>query len=176
MMPRRGVLLDRDGIINVPPPPKQRYILEPAEFHLMPGIAESIRSLNLKNIPVAVVTNQKCVATERLTAEGLEAIHARMADLLRESGARVDAVYVCPHCEEDGCDCRKPLPGMLLRAITDLDLVPAGTWLIGDQPRDIAAGRAAGCRTLHIHAEPCPEADEHLADTRRLPGWILTHF
>lgn len=175
-MTRPALFLDRDGVINQPPPPEQRYILSPDAFHLMPGIADAIRLCNEHHIPVVAVTNQKCVATGLLTEPALLAIHQRMHTLLAAQNARIDAVYYCPHDESAACPCRKPLPGMILRAAADLNLHLPASWLAGDQPRDILAGRAAGCRTLHLSTHPCPEADTALPDTTRLPHWLQTHF
>jgi D-glycero-D-manno-heptose 1,7-bisphosphate phosphatase len=175
-MKKRALFLDRDGVINVPPPPEVRYILEPGAFRLMPGIAETIRRCNRQNIPVVVITNQKCVALGKLSLEGLSTIHKRMEALLSEEGARIDGVYVCPHTESDHCECRKPLPGLILRAAEDLQLDPSDSWMVGDQPRDILAGKAAGCHTLHISPVPAPFAECCLPDTRNLPQWFQDHF
>lgn len=160
-MSRPALFLDRDGVVNQPPPPGKRYVTRPEDFHLLPGIAKVIREANHMNLPVVVVTNQKCVATGLLDEATLAKIHLSMSALLAEQGARVDAVYHCPHREEDGCDCRKPLPGMLLRAARELRLDPSASWMVGDQPRDCEAGRAAGCRTLYIG-----EAPDTLCDLR----------
>lgn len=175
-MKQRALFLDRDGIINVPPPPSVRYILHPDAFHLMPGIAETIRRCNQQHIPVVVITNQKCVAIGKLSPRNLSRIHARMEELLRAENAYLDAVYACPHSEADACTCRKPLPGMLLTAAKALDLDLNASWMVGDQPRDIQAGKAAGCQTLHVHSEPVAFCDASLPDTRSLPEWLLKHF
>jgi histidinol-phosphate phosphatase family protein len=171
-MKKRALFLDRDGVINVPPPPEIRYILEPRAFYLMPGIAEAVRLCNEHSIPVVVVTNQKCIAAGQLTPETLENIHARMRELLAEQNAKIDGLYFCPHREEDHCQCRKPRPGMILQAAADLKLDLKHSWLAGDQPRDIEAGRAAGCHTLHIGTPSDPSADVQLTGTEELPEWI----
>jgi len=169
-----GVLFDRDGVINVPPPPEKRYVTSPDDFHLMPGIAETIALLNQWEVPVGVVTNQKCVAIGRLTEPELNRIHAHMRDLLAKAGARVNDIQYCPHAEEDHCGCRKPLPGMLLQAADALNLDLATSWLIGDQARDIEAGRAAGCHTLRVGPEADGSAGEEvfLPDIRDLADWM----
>lgn len=175
-MAKRALFLDRDGVVNQPPPSEVRYITSPEAFHLMPGIAESIRLCNQNDIPVVVVTNQKCIAIGRLSESTLAGIHEHMECLLKKQQAHLDGIYYCPHSEEDHCHCRKPLPGMLLNAATDLDLDLSSSWMVGDQPRDIQAGHAAGCRTLHISPVPCTLADAHLTQTKNLPHWIKTHF
>ena len=173
-----GIFMDRDGLINVPPPPEERYVLHPDGFKLMPGIARAIALLNARQLPVAVVTNQKGVAIGRVTEVTLALIHARMRELLAAEGAAVQHVVVCPHQESDNCDCRKPLPGMILQAAKTLKVYPARSWMIGDQPRDLLAGRAAGCRTLLVGDAEVPAglADETLSHSAELAGWIEENF
>ncbi len=175
-MTRAAIFLDRDGVINIPPPPEERYITRPGDFHLMPGIAGLIRFFNETDLPVIVVTNQKCLAIGRLTSEGLDAIHARMHALLSAENAHVEAVYHCPHDETARCDCRKPKPGMILRAAREHDLDPQISWLIGDQPRDCAAGKAAGCRTLLLGRQSCQEADLQMDDIFATMAWARKNF
>ncbi len=173
-----GVFMDRDGLINVPPPPKDRYILHPDSFELMPGIAEAIRLLNERNIPVAVVTNQKGVAIGKVAESTLHQIHDRMVELLAGENATVQNIQYCPHSEADQCNCRKPLPGMLISAASALNLQTETCWMIGDQPRDLEAGRAVGCHTLLVGSASAPEglADLHLNRTNQLPEWIKQNF
>lgn len=175
---RTGVFFDRDGLINEPPPPERRYVTRPEEFHLLPGIAEAIRHLNHCGIPVGVVTNQKGIALGRYSLEDLDAIHNHMHRLLSDLGARVDDIQFCPHQESDACSCRKPLPGMILAGAARLGVDPSASWMIGDQPRDLIAGRAAGCRTLGVGEAPFPPevTDETLTSTSGLPAWFCTHF
>jgi D-glycero-D-manno-heptose 1,7-bisphosphate phosphatase len=173
-----AVFLDRDGLINQPPPPERRYVTRPEEFHLMPGIAGAIRLLNEHQIPVGVVTNQKGIALGRYTKEDLEAIHQRMHTLLALEGAHVDDIQVCPHQEADNCTCRKPLPGLILQGADMLGVDPSDCWMIGDQPRDLEAGRAAGCVTLGVGSAAFPPdiTDHQLTSTVELPVWFSEHF
>lgn len=137
------VLLDRDGTLNVPAH-RRRYVDDPADAVLLPGAAEAVRALNAAGVPVVVVTNQRGVATGAMTADQLAAVHEELVARLASAGARVDGWYVCPH-DHDACDCRKPLPGLLLQALADRPGVRAGDCLvIGDQESDVLAGRAAG--------------------------------
>jgi len=178
MEQRPGVFFDRDGLINVPPPPERRYVTRPDEFHLMPGTAEAIHHLNQVSIPVGVVTNQKGIALGRYTEQALEEIHERMRALLAEKGAHIDDVQYCPHQESDGCNCRKPLPGMILAGAEALEVDPSVSWMIGDQPRDLVAGRAAGCSTLGVGSADFPTGvtDARLETTLELPSWFTEHF
>jgi D-glycero-D-manno-heptose 1,7-bisphosphate phosphatase len=137
------VLLDRDGTLNAPATTR-RYVDDPADVVLLPGAADAVQRLNAAGVPVVVVTNQRGVGTGAMTAERLDAVHQVLTARLAEAGARIDGWYVCPH--DDGqCDCRKPLPGLLLRALADRPGVRAADCLVvGDQETDVAAGLAAG--------------------------------
>jgi D-glycero-D-manno-heptose 1,7-bisphosphate phosphatase len=173
-----AVFFDRDGLINQPPPPERRYVTCPEQFHLMPGTARAIQILNHHHIPVAVVTNQKGIALGLYTPEDLARIHARMKELLAAEGAHIDDLQFCPHQESDACSCRKPLPGLLLQAAQALGVDPSDCWMIGDQPRDLEAGRAAGCRTVGVgEADFPPEVtDVVLSSTTEIPVWFSKHF
>ena len=144
---KRCVFLDRDGVINRKPP--RGYVTRWEDLHVLPGTAEAISRLNRAGFLVIVVSNQRCVARGLLTARALEAMHERMRVTLAQAGARIDAVYYCPH-EKSGCDCRKPAPGMLLTAAAAYQVDLLVSWMIGDSDIDIAAGRNAGCRTARL--------------------------
>ena len=99
-----------------------------------------------------------------------------MAELLRTDGLAFDGVYACTHTEVDACDCRKPKPGSLLKAARDLDIDLANSWMVGDSPRDMEAGRAAGCHTLMVGPKTGGEAEVRLAAIDDLAGWFDTHL
>jgi D-glycero-D-manno-heptose 1,7-bisphosphate phosphatase len=127
------VFLDRDGTINVKPA-RGEYVTGPAQIELLEGAAGAIRALNEAGIWVGIVTNQRGIALGRMSSEDLEEVHARLLAELAHAGARVDGVYTCPH-EEGTCDCRKPLPGLLLAAQRDVgDIDFAHAAVIGDSP------------------------------------------
>jgi D-glycero-D-manno-heptose 1,7-bisphosphate phosphatase len=137
------VLLDRDGTINVPASGR-RYVDDPDGVALLPRAADAVRRLNEAGVGVAVVTNQRGLATGELTEAQVEAVHGAIARRLADAGARVDGWYVCPH-DVDRCGCRKPLPGLLLRALADRpELGPGDCVVVGDSESDVLAGRAAG--------------------------------
>lgn len=142
----RTVILDRDGVLNEKPPPAT-YVTSPDQIRWLPGSLEALARLTAAGYGVVVVTNQAGVARGAMTEDELAAVHARMRDDARSHGGRIDAVYVCPHGWDDGCDCRKPRAGMLFRAQHDLALDLTRTWFVGDDPRDLEAGAEAGCRT-----------------------------
>jgi D-glycero-D-manno-heptose 1,7-bisphosphate phosphatase len=150
-MQPRWVFLDRDGTLNVSPPPHE-YVTDPADLDLLPGAGAAVARLNQAGLWVGVVTNQRAIARSLLATERLELIHERLRELLAQHGAHVDGIWVCPH--HDGtCDCRKPLPGLLLQAqaaVPGLDF--ARTAMVGDSASDIAAGQAVGTLTIRLDA------------------------
>jgi D-glycero-D-manno-heptose 1,7-bisphosphate phosphatase len=154
----RAVFLDRDGVINQKAP-GERYVTRWEDFHLLPGVIEGIAQLNRAGLRVIVVTNQRCVAKGLLTEADLEKLHRQMCEHLAAAGARIDAIYYCPHELAPACDCRKPAPGMLLRAARTHGLDLATSWMIGDSDSDIQAGKNAGCRTARLWGKKRTESD-----------------
>jgi D-glycero-D-manno-heptose 1,7-bisphosphate phosphatase len=147
-MTPRLVLLDRDGTLNRKAP-EGEYVTDPAGLEVLPGAADAVRRLNEAGIPVAVVTNQRCVALGLVSEAMLERIHARLQDQLAAAGAHVDAFYHCPH-PAGACDCRKPEPGLLAAAAADFGVAPRDTVIVGDADSDVEAGRRFGARTIHL--------------------------
>ena len=145
----RAVFLDRDGVVNRKAPEGQ-YIVRWEDFEFLPGVPEGIRHLNEANFSVVVVSNQRCTAKGLITSHQLEHIHRCMIDELAAANAIIDAVYYCPHEVESQCACRKPAPGMLVRAAQEHSLDLNASWMVGDSDLDILAGKAAGCRTVRI--------------------------
>ncbi|HIW73923.1 MAG TPA: HAD-IIIA family hydrolase [Firmicutes bacterium] len=154
---QRAVFLDRDGTVN-------RYagfLRRPEEFELLPGVGQAVRRLNQAGILAVVATNQPVIARGEVTPAGLREIHNKMETLLGREGAYLDGIYVCPHHPDGGypgerpeykidCACRKPKPGLLLRAAEDLQIDLGASWMVGDTESDMEAGRAAGCRTAFL--------------------------
>jgi D-glycero-D-manno-heptose 1,7-bisphosphate phosphatase len=117
------------------------------------GAREGIRRLNDEGWLVIVVTNQRGIARGSMTASDVEAIHERAQRELHEAGAHVDAFYYCPHGDDDRCTCRKPQPGLILRAAQDWNVDLASSFLIGDDERDVEAARRAGVRALRMRSD-----------------------
>lgn len=173
------VFLDRDGVVTVE---SGDYVTSAAALTLLPGAPEAIVRLNAAGWRVVVVTNQAGVGRGHLSIEQLETIHAHLRDTIRGAGGDLDAVYACPHRPEDGCDCRKPKSGLLRGAAADLRLDLAHSFMVGDSPRDIAAGHAAGCTTVLVmtgHTKcyspttfPPPQPDMVMADLPAASEWI----
>jgi D-glycero-D-manno-heptose 1,7-bisphosphate phosphatase len=144
--------LDRDGVLNVRPV-QQRYITRPDELELLPRAGEAVRLLNEAGFTVVVVTNQRGISLGLYDDRVLEAIHERLRRELDGAGARLDAIYHCPHHENDRCACRKPNTGMFLEAARDfpgLDFTQSV--VIGDSFSDLLPGHALGCRTVLVGA------------------------
>lgn len=145
---RPAVFLDRDGVLNRVVTRADGTTGSPrfaSEFALLPGAAEAVRALRRAGLATVVVTNQPDVARARLEWRELERMHA----LLRR-WMHLDAILTCTHDDRDHCACRKPLPGMLTRASRGLGIALDRSFLIGDSLKDVAAGRAAGCRTILV--------------------------
>jgi D-glycero-D-manno-heptose 1,7-bisphosphate phosphatase len=165
MTKKRFVLIDRDGTINV----EKDYLSDPAGLELIPGAADGLRSLQALGLGLVVVTNQSGIGRGYFTLDALGAIHGRLRDLLAEEGVTLDGLYFCPHGPDDDCDCRKPLPGMVLQAAKDLNFNPKSAFVIGDKTADIDLGRAVGAKTVLVrtgygkqHEGKC--RPDHIAD------------
>ena len=151
----RAVFLDRDGTLNV----EKGYISDIDDIELYPGAAQAVRLLNDAGILAILVTNQTGAARGYYRIEHVHSLNRRVAELLmREAGARLDALYFCPHYKDGivaeftmACDCRKPAPGMILRAARDFpDIDLAASFVVGDKATDITFARNAGCRGILV--------------------------
>jgi D-glycero-D-manno-heptose 1,7-bisphosphate phosphatase len=145
----KAAFLDRDGVINRNAQ-RGEYVTRWADVHILPGVAAAIVLLNRAGFRVIIVSNQRCVAKGLITTADLEVMHQRMCDELAGAGARIDAIYYCPHETEPACGCRKPAPGMLLAAAREHQLNLSEPWMIGDSDIDVAAGKNAGCKTARL--------------------------
>jgi histidinol-phosphate phosphatase family protein len=153
---RAAVFLDRDGTLNVPPPLPD-YITDASGLVMIEGAAAAAARLKAAGFALVVVTNQGCVSKGLVTRETLEEIHSKLRAMMAAERAEPDLILYCPHTSEEGCDCKKPKPGMLLEAARRLGLDLARSWMVGDSPADMAAGRAAGCRTILVLEGAYPE-------------------
>jgi len=148
---RRGVFLDRDGTIN------RAFLRDgksypPAsldEFELLPDAVTAIHRLHDAGLMTVVVTNQPDVATGKQSRAVVDSMNERLAALVP-----IDTVRACFHVEADGCDCRKPKPGLLLEAAREFDIDLKCSYMVGDRWRDIAAGQAAGCFSILLDGGP----------------------
>jgi D-glycero-D-manno-heptose 1,7-bisphosphate phosphatase len=149
----RYVFLDRDGVLNRKLP-EGAYVSDWAQFEWLPGAVEAIARMNRAGLTVIVVSNQRGIALGRVSVEQLELIHGQMRSHLARQGARLDAIYYCPH-DQGECNCRKPDIGLFEQARKDFPEVNAdNSAVIGDSLSDIQAGRKLGMRTIFIEGEP----------------------
>lgn len=145
-----AIILDRDGVINVDSPD---YILSAAQWQPVPGSLHAIARLHQAGIPLALASNQSAVGRGMLSQEGLEAIHAKMMQMISDAGGGLDDVEYCPHAPDDGCSCRKPLPGLLQQALRCLSIEPSNqVVMIGDSLRDVQSAVAAGVCPLLVQS------------------------
>lgn len=143
----RLVLLDRDGVINAD---SAEYVKSVAEWHPLPGSIDAIARLSRAGFGVVVVTNQSGIGRGLFDQAALEAIHTRLRALVAAAGGRLDGIYVCPHRPDEGCECRKPRPGLLERIARDFGCDLTGVPFIGDKASDVEAARAVGARPILV--------------------------
>jgi len=162
----RAVFLDRDGVINEIVYFSELGVLDsplnPRQFRLLPGVVEAIRAFNRLGLKVIVVSNQPAIAKGKMTEKAFERVRLKMKRLLEKRGAHIDAEYYCFHHPlakttkyRGNCDCRKPKPGLFLRAAKDFGLDLSRCYVLGDGLTDIKAGRAVGCRSFLIGKLKC---------------------
>jgi len=144
---KRAVFLDRDGVLNRSVVRAGRPYAPTSldEFELLPGVLEALTDLRTAGFVLVVVTNQPDLATGRIRPEVAEAIHQKLRALLP-----IDDIKVCGHVDADDCSCRKPRPGMLFEAARDWAIDLYRSFIVGDRWRDVAAGKAAGCKTIFV--------------------------
>jgi len=148
--PMPAIFVDRDGVINE----EIEYLHEVEKFRLIPGVLSGLRTLQAKGYRIIVVTNQAGIGLGYFTKEDFYRVNRAMLQAASREGLSFDRIYFCPHSLGDHCSCRKPLPGMLLRAQDELRVVLASSWMIGDSAVDMEAGRSAGCKTAHFTTSP----------------------
>ncbi len=140
--PRPALFLDRDGVLNE----DRGYVLSPDALRIIDQAPEAVARANAAGIPVVLVTNQSAVGRGLISRRQLAAIHDRLASMLAARGARLNATYVCMHRPAEHCSCRKPAPGLFLRAAHDLHIDLSRSAMVGDRVCDLIAALRAGCR------------------------------
>jgi len=152
----RAVFLDRDGTLNV----NTGYVGDPRDVRLIAGAAMGVKLLGDAGFATVVVSNQSGIARGYFSESDADAVDARVRELLAQAGASITATYRCPHLPDGECECRKPKPGMLLRAAADLNIDFASSWIVGDRLLDVEAGNAVGCRSVVVSGVPPHEPPE----------------
>ena len=157
---QKAIFLDRDGTINK----YVGFLRSIDQFELLDGVAEAIRKINSSGYLAIIITNQPVIARGEVTTEQLNLIHNKMETELGKAGAYIDGLYYCPHHPDKGfvgevpelkieCDCRKPKPGLILKASQDFNIDLSSSWMIGDRKNDVGCGQSAGCKTVFISGE-----------------------
>lgn len=165
-MSRKAAFIDRDGVLNE----ERAFVHRVQDFEFVPGAVEALRAFQAAGYLLAVITNQSGIARGLYSEADYLELTAHMRERLQASGVRLDAVEYCPHLADApveryrmDCDCRKPKPGMLTRAIEALDIDPAASFLVGDRLSDIEAGRAAEIGRCFLVRTGYPLSDEAVA-------------
>jgi D-glycero-D-manno-heptose 1,7-bisphosphate phosphatase len=143
-----AIFCDRDGTVVRDP----GYVRQVDQVELLPGAAAGLSELRRNGFLLVIVSNQSGIRRQLVTEAEANRIDRRFQDLLDQHNAKPDAIYYCRHLPTDSCVCRKPAPGLLLRAARDLSIDLRSSWMIGDKQIDITAGRRAGCRTARFQA------------------------
>jgi D-glycero-D-manno-heptose 1,7-bisphosphate phosphatase len=143
---RRVVILDRDGTIVI----DRHYLDNPEGLAFLPGAAEGLRSLYEHGYRLVVITNQSGIDRGYFSLAQMELMHDRLLEMVRIAGARLEGIYFCPHNPDAGCSCRKPQPGLLLRAAFELGFDPSNVIVVGDKASDIELGNRVAAPTVLI--------------------------
>ena len=172
-----AVFLDRDGVLNH----EVGHLSRVEQIQLLPGVPGAVRRLNQRGIPVVVVTNQSVIGRGICSEEDVEQIHVAMQELLSDEQAIINNFYYCPHHPTEGigryllhCDCRKPLPGMLVQAATELGFDLSASVVVGDSLSDLEAGWAAGCQTVLVATGNGAETRRRMDSHPRRPDHYAT--
>jgi histidinol-phosphate phosphatase family protein len=148
----KTIILDRDGVLNRKPR-RAHYVRNWNEFEWLPGALSALQKLHGAGYRVVVVSNQAGIARGAMSEADLAAIHRAMTEDVASAGGKIEAIYYCPHDWHGGCECRKPLPGMLFQAQHDLNLDLSRTYFVGDDERDGEAAERAGCPFAKVSHE-----------------------
>jgi D-glycero-D-manno-heptose 1,7-bisphosphate phosphatase len=142
-----AIFLDRDGVINRN---RTDHVKSWAEFEFLPGVLDALRQLAQLEWPIVVISNQAIVGRGLVSRQTIDEISEQMTSVVWSRGGRIDKVLYCPHRPEDHCECRKPRPGLLLRAASEMDLDLPRSFFVGDAESDVLAAQAVGCRPVLV--------------------------
>ncbi len=166
-----AVFLDRDGTLIE----DVGYPRDPQLVRILPGVEEALHRLTAAGLMLVVVSNQSGIGRGIVTPEEAKAVHERFEVALAGAGVRFADVRYCPHGPDDGCRCRKPMPGMLRDAAGSLGISLPDSFMVGDKESDVEAGRRAGCRTVLLKSpvDAASDADLVTPDWRQAVDFIL---
>jgi D-glycero-D-manno-heptose 1,7-bisphosphate phosphatase len=139
---KKVVFLDRDGTINQD---SADYIKDWSEFVFLPRSIEAIRDLTAAGFTIVIITNQSAIPRQLISPSELEDIHSKLKSAVRSGGGKISDIFHCPHMPADGCDCRKPRPGLIIQAQKKYSIELATSVMVGDSAKDIECAHNAGC-------------------------------
>jgi len=170
-MNQKVLFVDRDGVINKD---SSAYIKSWAEFEFLPRSLEAIRRLTENGFDVVLITNQSVINRNFVSKNNLESIHTRMKKVINQNGGEVKDIFYCPHIPEDQCDCRKPLPGLILQARETYQIDVGKTMMVGDSAKDIECAKNAGCGgSILVQTGNGITAEKILAEKGISPSFIV---
>jgi len=153
----KAVFLDRDGTIIK----DEGYLRDPDSVCFLQGAIEALKDLMTAGYMLVLVSNQSGVGRGYFSEDSVMKVHERIKEILAREGVVLDGIYYCPHAPEEACECRKPSPGMILRAAKELKIDLSKSVMIGDKQSDLDAGSAAGCGCSLILKNDCVRSEEH---------------
>ncbi len=157
---RSAVFLDRDGVINEN---RSDYVRSTEQMHIFPAALTALARLAQSEHAIVIITNQSAIGRGLVSAKTVAQINHYLLERIHAAGGRIDALYLCPHAPDDACECRKPRPGLLLQASSELQLDLTRSWLIGDAISDLQAAIASGTRPILVGTGRGKEASLQLA-------------
>lgn len=165
----KAVFLDRDGTIVV----DKQYLADADGIELIEGAGDALRQLAKAGFQLIVISNQSGIGRGYFSDEQVQRQHHRLRQLLADLDVPLDGIYYCPHAPEADCRCRKPNPGLLLDAAAEHSIDCAQSYMIGDKPSDVLAGKRSGCRTILIGCDANGDADAAVATIQEAAALIL---
>ena len=172
MAGHKTAFLDRDGVLNEDP--IGDYIKSPADLKLLPGVMEGVKLLHQAGYRLIILSNQAGIGDGVFTEKDLEKVTDKLVSLFAEEGIRFDGIYYCLHGKEEGCGCRKPEPGLFLRAENDFPVDRANRFFIGDKLSDVEAGQKFGIKVIMLRTGH-GRMEEKLITTRH-PDFLVDGF
>ena len=144
-MKSKAVFLDRDGVINEK---RDDHVKNISEFKIFSGVGDAIKLLRDKGYLVIIITNQSAIGRKIISEKKLEEIHTELKNYLNQHDTYVESIYYCPHTPEENCSCRKPKPGLLIKATNDFGINLEESYFIGDSESDLNAAKEARCKGI----------------------------
>lgn len=169
---QRAVILDRDGTLIK----ECHYLSDPEQVELLPNAVTGLRALSDHGFKLVVVTNQSAVGRGYFNLERLASIHQRLESLLEQEAIVLDGIYFCPHIPADACECRKPRTGMLIQAMSDLNLSLSESFMVGDKQCDIEAGQRVGASTCLVRTGYGVKTELELQKLGMQPDYVANNL